>query len=230
MREPAPVVLVVEDDATIRGFVRSTLEGEGYHVAEAANCTRGLLEANAHRPDLVILDLGLPDRDGGEFVREFRAWSANPIVVLSARTNESEKVAALDGGADDFLTKPFGVAELLARVRAALRRAARVGEAGQTQVRFGDVVVDLVGRRVTRGGENVRLTAVEFRLLAALAKQAGKLVTHRKLLVEVWGPNHAEDSHYLRVYMGHLRQKLETEPARPTHLLTETGVGYRLVM
>jgi two-component system KDP operon response regulator KdpE len=227
--DAGPQILLVEDDADIRQFVRAALEGEGYRVTEAVNCERGLIEAGQRRPDLVLLDLGLPDRDGASFIRTFREWSARPVVVLSARADEAQKVAALDAGADDYLTKPFGVAEMLARVRAALRRAVRTPDAEASVVRFGDVVVDLDRRTVERAGAPVHVTPVEFRLLAMLVRHPGRLLTHRRLLNEVWGPSHAEDVHYLRVHMGHLRRKLEAVPARPRHLVTETGVGYRFV-
>ena len=229
MSEPGPQILVVEDDAAIRGVIRAALEEAGCRVAEAGDCARGVIEAGTRKPDLVILDLGLPDRDGVEFIRAMRAWSTKPILVLSARTEEAQKVAALDEGADDYLAKPFGVAELLARVRAGLRRAVRSPDSEAVAVSFGDVTVDLVERTVTRAGAPVHLTAVEFRLLATLLAHPGKIVTHRQLLREVWGPAYVEHGHYLRVYMGHLRQKLEAIPARPRHLVTETGVGYRFV-
>jgi two-component system KDP operon response regulator KdpE len=209
--------------------VRQTLETEGFRVFEAETLPRGLIEAGTRKPDLVILDLGLPGGDGTDFIREVRAWSTMPIVVLSARVEEHDKVEALDAGADDYLTKPFGVAELLARVRAALRRHTRAGEEQGPVARFGDVVVDLANRQVSKAGQEVHLTQIEFRLLAVLLSHPGKVLTHRQLLREVWGPPYVEHSHYLRIYMGHLRQKLETDPARPKHLITETGVGYRLV-
>jgi two-component system KDP operon response regulator KdpE len=209
--------------------VRQTLETEGFRVFEAETLPRGLIEAGTRKPDLVILDLGLPGGDGTDFIREVRAWSTMPIVVLSARVEEHDKVEALDAGADDYLTKPFGVAELLARVRAALRRHTRAGEEQGPVARFGDVVVDLANRQVSKAGQEVHLTQIEFRLLAVLLSHPGKVLTHRQLLREVWGPPYVEHSHYLRIYMGHLRQKLETNPARPRHLITETGVGYRLV-
>ena len=196
---------------------------------EAENLQRGLIEAGTRKPDLVILDLGLPDGDGTDFIREVRAWSTMPIVVLSARVEEHDKVEALDAGADDYLSKPFGVAELLARVRAALRRHARAGEEQGPLVRFGDVAVDLANRQVSKGGQVVHLTQIEFRLLAVLLSHPGKVLTHRQLLRDVWGPAYVEHSHYLRIYMGHLRQKLEDNPARPRHLITETGIGYRFV-
>jgi two-component system KDP operon response regulator KdpE len=209
--------------------VRYALEAEGFQVFEADTLRRGLIEAGTRRPDLVILDLGLPDGDGTEFIREFRAWSGAPILILSARTEEHDKVGALDAGADDYLEKPFGVAELLARLRAALRRHGRRPGAPDAVVRFGDVEADLANRRVLRDGKEVRLTVIEFKLLAVLLAHPGKVLTHRMLLREVWGPDFIEHSHYLRIYMGHLRQKLEHDPARPKFLLTETGVGYRFV-
>ena len=227
--EPPPQVLIVEDDADIRRFVRTALEAEGYRVHEAGAVQRGIIEAGTRRPDLAILDLGLPDRDGIDFIREVRKFSSIPILVLSARVGEADKVAALDAGADDYLTKPFGVAELTARVRAMLRRGLRTPDNGQTIVSFGDVEVDLPNRHVTRSGSDVHLTQVEFRLLARLVAHPNKLQTHRQLLGDVWGPSHVEHNHYLRIYMAHLRQKLEPEPARPRHLLTATGVGYRFV-
>lgn len=227
--ESHAIILIVEDEKEIRRFVRQALETEGYRVFEAENLQRGLIEAGTRKPDMVILDLGLPDGDGADFIRELRAWSGMPIVVLSARVEEHDKVAALDAGADDYLGKPFGVSELLARVRAALRRHARVGEALDPNVQFGDVVVDLANRRVTKGNAEVHLTQIEFRLLAVLLSHPGKVLTHRHLLREVWGPPYVEHSHYLRIYMGHLRQKLEDNAARPQYLMTETGIGYRFV-
>jgi len=228
MSEPAPVCLVLEDEVHIRRFVRTALEAEGWRVHEAETVQRGLIETGTRKPDLVIADLGLPDGDGVDFIRDVRQWSTVAIIVLSARTDEDEKVRALDAGADDFVTKPFGVSELLARVRASQRRQ-RVGRADESQVfRFGDVVVDLAARAVTRAGERVHLTPIEYRLLGVLVANAGRVLTHRHLLRDVWGPSHADDTPYLRVHMGHLRQKLEADPAQPRHLLTETGVGYRL--
>jgi two-component system KDP operon response regulator KdpE len=198
-------------------------------VAEAENLRRGLIEAGTRKPDLVLLDLGLPDGDGTDFIREVRAWSTIPIIVLSARVEEYDKVAALDAGADDYLSKPFSVAELLARVRANLRRHARAGEEQGPLVRFGDVTADLENRQVSKGGRDVHLTPIEFRLLTVLLHHPGKVLTHRQLLRETWGPSFVEHSHYLRIYMGRLRQKLEDDPARPKHVITETGVGYRFV-
>jgi two-component system KDP operon response regulator KdpE len=226
--EPVPVVVVVEDEKQIRRFVRTALESEGCRVFEAQTGRQGLTEAATRKPDLVILDLGLPDLDGVEFIRDLRTWSVLPIIVLSARTDENDKIAALDAGADDYLTKPFGVGELLARVRAALRRGA-TGSGGEPLVAFGDIRLDLANRNVLRGGAPIHITPIEYRLLALLAGNPGKVMTHRQLLRDVWGPSHVEHSHYLRIYMAQLRQKLETDPARPRHFLTEPGVGYRFV-
>jgi two-component system KDP operon response regulator KdpE len=227
--ESSVSVVVIEDEPQIRRFLRTALEAEGCAVAEAATAERGLIEAGTRKPDLVILDLGLPDRDGVEVVRDIRTWSAVPILILSARADETDKVAALDAGADDYLTKPFGIAELQARVRALLRRQAR-SLPGEPIVCFGDVEVDLSLRRVRRAGVEVHLTPIEYRLLAQLIANAGRVLTHQQLLREVWGPGHAEDSHYLRVYMTGLRRKLEANPTLPRYLLTESGVGYRLLL
>ncbi|HVZ45529.1 MAG TPA: two-component system response regulator KdpE [Ramlibacter sp.] len=229
---PSPVALIVEDEPQIRRFVRAALEGEGWQVHEADTQQRGLIEAGTRQPDLIVLDLGLPDGDGIDLIRDVRGWSTVPIVVLSARVDEADKVAALDAGADDYLTKPFGVAELLARVRANLRRPrvrAEEGGGADPVFRFGDVEVDQRARVVRRGGGEVHLTPTEYRLLTVLIANAGRVLTHRQLLREVWGPSHSEQSHYLRIYMGNLRRKLEADPAQPRHLLTETAVGYRLL-
>jgi two-component system, OmpR family, KDP operon response regulator KdpE len=224
-----PLVLVVEDEPQVMRFLRATLPANGYRLIEAANGTQALVEAQTRQPDIVLLDLGLPDLDGFEVTRRIREWSAVPIVVISARGQERDKVQALDAGADDYLTKPFGTDELLARMRVALRHAARVaGGGGEAVFETGDLRVDLSGRLVYRRGAEVRLTRTEYRLLAALVQHAGKVLTHRQLLREVWGPGSASETHYLRVYMAQLRHKLEDDPARPRHLLTETGVGYRL--
>lgn len=228
MTESAGTALLVEDEPHIRRFVRGALEDEGWHVHEADGYRRGLIDAGTRKPDLIILDLGLPDGDGVDFIAEVRAWSAVPVIVLSARTHEEEKIRALDAGADDYLTKPFGVGELLARVRAARRRQRAVGADPAGHVSFGDVTVDLQDRRVTRAGQAVRLTPIEHRLLAELVTNAGKVMTTPQLLRAVWGPNQSENAHYLRIYMGHLRHKLEDDPAQPRFLITETGVGYRL--
>ncbi len=227
--EPRAQILVVEDEEQIRRFVRMSLEAEGYRVCEAETQKRGLIETGTRKPDLLIVDLGLPDGSGVDLIRDVRGWSGVPILVLSARVEEGDKIEALDAGADDYLTKPFGTGELAARVRAMLRRTARGAEGAPTVSTFGDVRVDLAARTVTRGNAVVHLTPIEFRLLAHLITHAGKVLTHRLLLREVWGPTHVEDLHYLRIYMARLRQKLEKEPMRPRHLMTETGVGYRFV-
>lgn len=224
-----PIIVILEDEREISYFVRTSLESEGWQVFEAGTIRQGLVEAATRRPDLIIADLGLPDGDGLDFIRQVRTWTQVPIVVLSARTNEDEKVAALDAGADDFITKPFGVNELLARTRANLRRV-RLGQpAADALFRFGEVEVDLAARIVQRAGVEVHLTPIEFRLLSVMVANAGRVMTHRNLLRDVWGPSHSEHTHYLRVYMGNLRQKLEADSARPRHFVTETGVGYRLL-
>ena len=222
-----PLILVIEDEQPIRRFLRASLTAEGYQIQEADTGEQGMRLARQQPPDLVILDLGLPDIDGQEVLRSLREWLTTPIVVLSARGQESQKVNALDHGADDYVTKPFGVAELLARLRTALRHAAGGGE-GSPVFNVGELQVDLAARRVVVGGEEVHLTPLEYKLLAALIKHAGKVLTHRYLLQEVWGPGHAEETHYLRVFMASLRRKLEADPARPRYLLTEPAVGYRL--
>ena len=229
MTETTRSAVVVEDEPQIRRFVRTALEAEGWQVFEASTVKQGLVEAGTRRPDLIVLDLGLPDGDGVDYLRDLRGWSTVPVIVLSARSDENDKIAALDAGADDYLTKPFGVGELMARVRVALRRGLGAGDAGSPVFRFGDVEVDRVARRVLRGGEPVHLTPIEYRLLGELMANAGKVLTHRQLLKAVWGPAHVEQSHDLRVYMGNLRQKLEDNPAQPKHLVTETAVGYRLM-
>lgn len=220
-----PVIVVVEDEPQILAFVTAALASAGYETVGAANAQRALEAIASRKPALVVLDLGLPDRDGVELIRDLRSWTTLPILVLSARTAEDSKIAALDAGADDYLTKPFGVGELLARVRAMLRR--RRPEAEDAVVEFGAIRVDRGHRVVTRHGEPVHLTPIEYRLLGHLIAHADRVLTHRQLLREVWGPGCGERSHYLRVYVGHLRQKLEDDPTRPRHLLTETGVGYR---
>lgn len=221
-------VLIVEDEQAIRRFLRTALETDGLRVYEAETLQRGLLEAATRKPDLIILDLGLPDGDGIDFIRDLRQWSAIPVIVLSARSEESDKIAALDAGADDYLSKPFGIGELQARLRVALRRHAS-GASPEPVVHFANVKVDLAARLVHRDDEEIHLTPIEFRLLAVLMNNAGKVLTQRQLLNQVWGPNAVEHSHYLRIYMGHLRQKLELDPARPRHFLTETGIGYRFM-
>ena len=221
-------VLVVDDEPQLRHLLRTTLAAHGFRVIEAETAARALIEAASHKPDLVILDLGLPDADGQEVVAAIRKWSSMPIVVLSARTEEKQKVRALDAGADDYVTKPFSVAELLARTRAALRRAVQSGETESGVLQLGEVSIDLAKRTASGPQGPIHFTPIEFRLLAALARQAGRVATQRQLLREVWGPDHVEHPHYLRVYMKQLREKLEADPARPRYLLTETGVGYRL--
>ena len=228
MSQPRPVILVIEDEPEIRHVVRVALSTEGYRVVESASGRRGEIDAGTHRPDLVIVDLGLPDVDGIEVIRRIRTWSAMRIVVLSARMQERTKIDALDAGADDYVTKPFGIGELLARVRAALRSSLRSPD-GARVLRFADVAVDLQARSATRSGAPVHLTPIEFRLLACFAQELGMVVTHRALLAKVWGPSHVNDTHYLRIYMKQLRDKLEEDPVQPRHLITETGIGYRLV-
>ena len=227
MTEPRPTILVVEDEPEIRAFLRTALGAEGYRIVEADSGERGAIDAGTHMPDLAIVDLGLPDIDGVEVIRRIRKWSPMPILVLSARAQERSKVDALDAGADDYITKPFGVGELLARVRVALRHATRT-PAGQA-LKLGKTAVDLEKRRAIRDGAEVHLTPIEFRLLGALAKHLGMVVTHRQLLSEVWGPTHVGQTHYLRIYVKQLRDKLEEDPVRPRYLVTETGVGYRLL-
>ena len=228
MSDPTPRLLLVEDDAHIRRFVRLALEAEQMEVHEAATLRAGLIDAGTRRPDLVVLDLGLPDGDGVAFIRDLRTWSQVPVIVLSARTAEAEKIAALDAGADDYLVKPFGTGELLARVRAQLRRRAQ-GPADRAVTTFGDVTLDQTRRVVERAGQPVHLTPIEYRLLAHLAAHPDRVLTHRQLLHAVWGPSHAEDTHYLRVHMANLRKKIEHDPSQARHLVTETGVGYRFV-
>ncbi|HRD98618.1 MAG TPA: response regulator [Rubrivivax sp.] len=220
-------ILVVEDEPDIRRFVRMTLESEGHEVFEAATLERGLIEAGSRRPELAIVDLGLPDGDGVDLIRDLRTWSTAPIIVLSARSGETDKVGALDAGADDYLVKPFGAAELLARVRAQLRRLTLTSPSADPVLRFGSVTVDLTRRVVERQGAPVHLTPIEYRLLTHLASQPDRVVTHQQLLKAVWGPGHAQDTHYVRVHMANLRKKIEDEPSMPKHLLTEAGVGYR---
>ena len=227
MNENLATILIVEDEQAIRRFVRSALEAEGFRVCEADGVQRGLIEAATRKPDLVVLDLGLPDGDGQDFIRDLRLWSPIPVIVLSARVDETDKVKALDAGADDYLIKPFGIGELLARIRVALRRRGQVTDSPSPLVQLGDVSIDLVSRRITRGDEEIHLTPIEFRLLGELLAHPDKVMTHRQLLLAVWGPTFVEHNHYLRIYMGHLRQKLEVDPTLPRYLLTETGIGYR---
>jgi two-component system, OmpR family, KDP operon response regulator KdpE len=229
MAAPTPLVLLIEDEPQMRRFLRATLRAHDYQVVEAASAREGLAQAAGRNPEVILLDLGLPDRDGLEVTREIRRSTSTPIIVISARGQEHDKVTALDLGADDYLTKPFGASELLARIRVALRHAALPpGSPSDPVYQVGDVRVDLLRRQVFRGEAEVHLTPTEYKLLGALIRQAGRVVTHRQLLQEVWGANYAEQSHYLRVYMAQLRHKLERDPTRPRLLMTEPGVGYRL--
>jgi two-component system KDP operon response regulator KdpE len=226
-----PLVAVIEDEPPIRKFLRAALASEGYRVCEAATAQEGTRVVTQQRPDLIVLDLGLPDRDGRELVEEIRSWSSVPIIILSARDRERDKIAALDAGADDYLTKPFSTGELLARLRVALRHAARIpgsGDAAEAKFSAGDLEIDFVGRRVLIGGREVHLSNLEYRLLTTLARHAGRVLTHRFLLKEVWGGQFVHETHYLRVFVSNLRKKIEQNPARPRYLLTEQGVGYRL--
>jgi two-component system KDP operon response regulator KdpE len=225
---PDPVVVLIEDEPQIRRFLRATLTSHGYRLFEVATGTDALVEVAQRQPDVVILDLGLPDMDGLEVIRRLREWSAVPIIVLSARGQERDKVGALDAGADDYVSKPFSAGELLARVRVALRHAAGAAHEDSAAFEVGELQVDLLRRHVSVAGAEVKLTPIEYKLLTTLVRHAGKVVTHQQLLRDVWGPSHEDQSHYVRVYMAHLRHKLETEPARPRYLLTEPGVGYRL--
>ncbi len=220
-------ILLIEDEPEIRRFLRTTLPAHGYRLHEATTGQDGLTEAKARNPDLILLDLGLPDLDGTEVIRRVREWAQVPIIVLSARDQEQTKVAALDLGADDYVMKPFGVNELLARMRAALRHAAQSVDAPEPVFVRGDLKVDLGRRQVFVSGKEVHLTPIEYKLLTTLIRHAGKVLTHRQLLKEVWGPLHVEEGHYLRVYMRQLRNKLEKDPAQPRYLVTELGVGYR---
>ena len=222
------VVLIVDDDRPIRRFLRAGLESEGHTLLEAATGQEAITQAATRAPDLILLDLGLPDLDGLEVLKRIREWSAMPIIVLTARGQEGDKIRALDSGADDYVTKPFAMGELRARIRAALRHRARTAGGESEAVESGDLVVDLARRRVTVGGEEVRLTPIEYRLLVMLARHAGRVLTHETLLREVWGPGYTTQTHYLRVYMAQLRHKLERDPTRPRLLLTEPGIGYRL--
>ena len=224
-----PVVVLIEDEAQIRRFLRAALVGNGFRLFEAVTGESGIVEVATQRPEIVILDLGLPDIDGLEVIRRIREWSAIPIIVLSARGQEHDKILALDAGADDYVSKPFNVGELLARMRVALRHAARrASDPGETSFAVGDLHVDFLKRQVRVGDRPVHLTPIEYRLLTTMIKHAGKVLTHKQLLSEVWGPNQTEQAHYLRVYAAQLRRKLEADPARPRYLLTEPGVGYRL--
>lgn len=222
-------LLIVEDELHIRHFIRIALQDEGFQVFEAETIKQGLLEAATRQPDVIIIDLGLPDGDGKQLITELRSWCSTPILVLSARDREEEKVSALDVGADDYLSKPFGMPELLARIRALLRRHRIVPERASSRVAFGNIKIDLASYEVTRDDQPVHLTPIEYRLLMALIEGQGCVLTHRQLLLKVWGAEYSERAHYLRVHMAHLRQKLEVEAAQPRHLITELQVGYRLI-
>ncbi|CAG0953723.1 KDP operon transcriptional regulatory protein KdpE [Burkholderiales bacterium] len=227
MAELRPTILLVEDEPEIRQFLRASLTSEGYRVVESATGRRGSIDAASHKPDLAVVDLGLPDMDGVAVIRHIRTWSPMPVIVLSARMHERGKLEAFEAGADDYVTKPFGIGELIARIRVALRHAVRMRD-GEQVVVLDDATIDLERRLAHRKGVPIRLTPLEFRLVATLAKHMGMVVTHRQLLREVWGPTHDDDTHYLRVYVKQLREKLEIDPAQPRHFLTELGVGYRL--
>ncbi|MBK5548872.1 MULTISPECIES: response regulator [unclassified Pseudomonas] len=228
MTESVPHVLIIEDEKEIRRFVRMALQAEGLEVHEADTFHRGLIDAGTRRPDLIILDLGLPDGDGIDLIRDVRSWSPVPIIVLSARGSESDKILALDTGADDYLVKPFGTGELLARVRALLRRQAKDAD-NNSVLSFGEVRIDIERRVVERSGAPLHLTPLEYRLLVHLCSHPNRVLTHLQLLKAVWGPSHTTDTPYLRVFMGGLRKKVEMDPSQPRHLVTETGVGYRFI-
>jgi two-component system, OmpR family, KDP operon response regulator KdpE len=222
------LVLLVEDEAQMRKFLRASLTAHGYRLVECVTAADALAQATTRNPDLIILDLGLPDRPGLDVIRAVRGWSAMPIIVISARGQEQDKIDALDTGADDYLTKPFGTGELLARLRVALRHVERLGHEPEPTFAAGPLCVDFVRRIVTVSEQEVHLTPIEYKLLSTLARHGGKVLTHRQLLKEVWGPTSVEQTQYLRVYMAQLRHKLEVDPARPRFLLTEPGIGYRL--
>ena len=229
MTDAKPTILVIEDEAQIRRFLRTTLTSHHFQLVEATTAHDGIAQAATHRPDIILLDLGLPDLDGFEVTRRIREWSHMPIIVISARGQEHDKVAALDIGADDYLTKPFGVDELLARIRVALRHAAHKTYASIEQVvHVGELSVDFVRRQVRVAATEIHLTPTEYKLLTALVRHRGRVVTHRQLLEVTWGTNYATETHYLRVYMGQLRHKLEADPTRPRYIVTEPGIGYRL--
>jgi two-component system, OmpR family, KDP operon response regulator KdpE len=229
MNSTDTLVLIVEDEAQMRRFLRATLGAHGYRQLEAATAAEALRLAASHNPELVLLDLGLPDGDGLDVTRKLREWTQVPIVVLSARGREDDKVEALDAGADDYLTKPFGVGELLARMRVALRHArSRAGAAAPQMVEVGSLRIDFTRREVTSAGNEVHLTPTEYKLLALLAQNAGRVLTHRQILDQVWGPGHSQQTHYVRVHMAELRRKIEADSTRPRLIVTEPGVGYRL--
>lgn len=224
-----PVVVVIEDDPQMRRFLRTGLGTQGFQVYEAESGQRGLIEAGTRKPDLVILDLGLPDMDGVEVIRTLREWTTMPVIILSARSAEEQKIEALDAGADDYLSKPFGIGELLARIRVALRHATASVDGAPSEVfRSGNLTVDLQKRLVCIDDREIHLTPIQYRLLSVLVRHAGRVMTQRQLLKEVWGPSYTDNAHYLRIYMSQLRRKLEADPTKPEFLLTESGVGYRL--
>ena len=231
MSENRPIILIVEDDPPIRRFLHVSLSSHNYEVIDAETGKDGLMQAMQHPPEVVILDLGLPDIDGVEVIRQLREWSSMPIIVVSARGQEKDKVAALDAGADDYLTKPFSIGELLARLRVAMRHSAMIKDDSQATSQFviGDLKVDLALRRVFVGDNEIHLTPLEYRLLTILVQHAGKVLTHQFLLKEIWGPSDVDQTHYLRIFMANLRRKIERDPAQPRYLLTEQGVGYRLI-
>jgi two-component system KDP operon response regulator KdpE len=229
MADPLPIVLIIEDELPIRRFIRATLPSHGFSLIESTTGKEGLALASSHNPEIILLDLGLPDMDGLDVIRQLRARTTVPVIVISARGKEKDKVAALDAGADDYLTKPFGVGELLARIRVSLRHARQAdGGPEEPVLRTGELCVDLEKRQVWVGKREIHLTPIEYKVLALLARHAGKVVTQRQLLLDVWGQARDEQTHYLRIYIHQLRQKLESNPARPKYLITEAGVGYRL--
>jgi two-component system, OmpR family, KDP operon response regulator KdpE len=229
MTDFRPLVLIVEDEPQMRRFMRATLTSHGYRLLEAGNAAEALVLASTHNPELLLLDLGLPDGDGIDLTRRIREWGRMPVIVISARGREDDKVAALDAGADDYLTKPFGVNELLARMRVALRHARAGATSSPAQeIEVGELHIDLARRVVTKEGQEVHLTPIEYKLLVLLAQNAGKVLTHQHILKEVWGPAYANQPHYVRVHMAELRKKIEANPARPKWLVTEPGIGYRL--
>ncbi|MEQ1620092.1 MAG: response regulator [Methylococcales bacterium] len=229
MAKSDPVVIVIEDDPPIRRFLRTSLSTQGFTVFEADSGKQGIIEAGIRKPDLVILDLGLPDMDGVDVIKAIRRWSKLPIIILSARSSEQQKIDALDAGADDYLTKPFGFGELLARIRVALRHSINPQELSQTgEFATANLKVNLHNRVVSIDDQEIHLTPIQYRLLTVLIKNAGRVLTQQQILKEVWGPSYQENAHYLRIYMSQLRQKLEADPAQPKFLLTESGVGYRL--
>jgi len=221
-------ILVIDDEKQIRRMLKVALEGNGYDVAEAATGHDGLNQAAIFHPDLIVLDLGLPDMDGIEVIKRLREWTGTPVIILSVREHEDDKVDALDAGADDYVTKPFSMGELLARLRAALRHVAKTDD--EPVLTFGELTIDLARRNVILRGEEIKLTPTEYEILKYLALQAGRVITHRQLLHAIWGPNYQEQTHYLRIYIGQLRHKIETDPSQPTYIITEPGVGYRLVI